>query len=786
LSQRGVPFLSLTIKPGELDALVAEGRYGDAAKLAEKAEDYARAGGLYERIWEFEAAARCFRAEGDLERSLANAIDSKSSQLVQELAEALRERGKDGQRAAMEVFGRKRIFANAGAFAEELDDKDAAIEFYQKGHLDLDAARLLEEVGRDREAGRLLERVVEADDDSPGVVEARLRLGILLARRLQHEEAVRYLQLASKHDDTKIPARRALIVELVALGLRDAARDVLAGARADDPDLADDVEEVIRLHRAELQPRTNEDDTEVVAGRYRIKKLLGAGAAGRVFRARDEVGGRTVAIKMFSAAQARGHQAYERFVREARVTGSLRHQNLVEVFDFSEELAFLVMEYMVGGSLADRLKDGMSQRAVMRMALDLLAGLEIAHQRGIIHRDVKPHNIFFDARGTAKLGDFGVAHLLDLGQTQTGGLIGTLAYMPPEQITGARLTITADLYSVGITLFEALTGRLPFMGPDFVAQHLGEKPPVVSTVADGLSADWDPILTRLLLKDPTSRYEAVDELRQAIEAVDLGEEAMPKPLVLPRAVPITEAAAKPKRALSESGGDVFDEVDDEDVERYQFETSIGRTDVSVLSRAVDTSLDRSVIIERYTAGGLDEASERRLYSLARGGGPFLQRALSYDDDQGIVVYEAPAGTPIGEAFDEPPAPRMVMRLLKRLARAVAPLHELGRFHGSLDTRTVVVDEAGNPTILACGLGEVPAGADTTTDVAAILALVQSILELEGAPNTIADRLVDTMAAAASNPERAMIRSMAEPTTGEELYSFADALEIALLKAQQRG
>src|SRR5690606_3187921 len=135
--------------------------------------------------------------------------------------------------------------------------------------------------------------------------------------------------------------------------------------------------------------------------------------------------------------------------------------------------------------------------------LDVLAGLELIHQRGVIHRDVKPDNIFFDARGTAKLGDFGVAHLLDLGQTQTGGLIGTLAYVAPEQITGAPLTITADLYALGVTLFEALTGRLPFLGPDFVAQHLGETPPAPSTLASEVAASWDPIVARLLEKDPS-------------------------------------------------------------------------------------------------------------------------------------------------------------------------------------------------------------------------------------------------------------------------------------------
>src|SRR5512138_2727852 len=149
--------------------------------------------------------------------------------------------------------------------------------------------------------------------------------------------------------------------------------------------------------------------------------------------------------------------AYERFVREARLASTLRHPSLVEVYDVSVERGFLVMEYLPGGSLAQRLAAGrLTPVQVRRMALDVIAGLEAAHHRGVVHRDVKPANIFFDARGTAKLGDFGVAHLVDLGQTQTGGLIGTLAYMSPEQITGAPISIAADMYALGVTLFEAV------------------------------------------------------------------------------------------------------------------------------------------------------------------------------------------------------------------------------------------------------------------------------------------------------------------------------------------
>src|SRR4029079_16069415 len=119
---------------------------------------------------------------------------------------------------------------------------------------------------------------------------------------------------------------------------------------------------------------------------------------------------------------------------------------------------------------------------VRGVLLGVLDGLEAAHARGVIHRDVKPHNIFFSMSGEAQLGDFGVAHLQELGATQTAGFIGTLAYMSPEQISGAPLHFSTDLYALGVTAFQPLPARLPFRGPDFVAQHLGETAPRPSSL----------------------------------------------------------------------------------------------------------------------------------------------------------------------------------------------------------------------------------------------------------------------------------------------------------------
>src|SRR5690606_13848742 len=214
----------------------------------------------------------------------------------------------------------------------------------------------------------------------------------------------------------------------------DAAQEVLIQARVDDASLPATVDELVRARRG-LAGQDRSTRSELVAGRYRVGRLLGAGASGRVHQAVDEVTGRAVALKLLAATAAQGSPAWERFAREARLAASLHHPNLVEVLDVSTAGGYLVMELMVGGSLEDRLEDGpMAPAQVRRLALELLAGLGLAHERGVIHRDVKPANVFLDARGSAKLGDFGVAHLLDLGQTQTGGLIGTLAYMSPEQV----------------------------------------------------------------------------------------------------------------------------------------------------------------------------------------------------------------------------------------------------------------------------------------------------------------------------------------------------------------
>ncbi|MBA3391205.1 MAG: protein kinase [Deltaproteobacteria bacterium] len=744
-----------------VDELLAAGRHLDAARAASELGDHGRAADLYEKLWDFRSALGAARAAGDLARALRYAIEIDDTLQIHELLTALGETP-EGARASLDVLAKMRRHAMAAEIAERIGDISRAIDHYTRAHDEINAARLLEKDGRDREAGRLLERALDlaaVHEKAP----LQLALGRILARRGAYPEAARLLQGARDNEALRKEAQRHLVAVLAAMGLRDGARDTLLELRAQDPEIPADLDSYLRAWRDEVTERkVGGRDREIIAGRYRIDRLLGAGASGRVFLATDEVAGRSVAIKMFFAAGARGGAAYERFVREARLASTLRHPSLVEVYDVSVERGFLVMEYLPGGSLQQRLAipDGSGRLPpvqVRRMVLDIIGGLEAAHHRGVVHRDVKPANIFFDARGTAKLGDFGVAHLVDLGQTQTGGLIGTLAYMSPEQITGAPISIAADLYSVGVTLFEAVTGRLPFLGPDFVAQHLGEPAPAPSTVAADVALGWDPILEGLLVKNPRERTPTLGDLRRQLETLDLGSRSVIglRPRRDSRPHSIAQLAAEDEVKL-----------------RYQFETPLGATPISQLARAVDTVLDRSVVIERFDTS--DEATRalERARMLGRAQSPYVQRALGLDWNARSAVFEAPSGASFADAPPQLPGAEVV-RLLKRLARAAAAIHEVGGSHGAIGPRTVVLDDGAVPTVMAAGLGPVNE-ATQADDVAAIIALVAQIAECDPSFDVLVRELADEVGAA--------VPTYAPPFDGESLYTAADALDIAVLAA----
>jgi serine/threonine protein kinase len=245
-----------------------------------------------------------------------------------------------------------------------------------------------------------------------------------------------------------------------------------------------------------------------IAGRYRLDEQLGAGSTSEVWAATDLELDRPVALKLL----ARDADPV-RFEREARAVAALAHPNICTVYDFGETdgRPFIVLEYLPGGSLDERMSYGerVLDDETERIAGDLAAGLAHAHQRGIVHRDLKPANVLFGASGHAKLADFGLALLGDAPSlTSADTVLGTAAYIAPEQVAGLPVTPATDVYAFGVILFRMLTGRLPFEAADaytLATMHRDRPPPSVLDLRPDAPARLESLCFAALAKSPSDR-----------------------------------------------------------------------------------------------------------------------------------------------------------------------------------------------------------------------------------------------------------------------------------------
>ena len=260
-------------------------------------------------------------------------------------------------------------------------------------------------------------------------------------------------------------------------------------------------------------------------GRYRILRVLGKGAMGVVYLAHDPQIDREIALKTIRFSEAEGsfnpEEAKARFLKEARISGRLQHPNIVTVFDVGEDggTLFLAMEYVPGGSLSQRLADpdSLPLHERIRITAEVADALAHAHDRGVLHRDVKPANILLTPHLDAKVTDFGIGKLLtgDTDLTSTGQMVGSPAYMSPEQIKGDKLDARTDIFSLGVVLYQAITLRKPFPADTLttlVYQILHEEPPDPSTLHENLPAEYSPILHKCLAKKREERYQSAAEL----------------------------------------------------------------------------------------------------------------------------------------------------------------------------------------------------------------------------------------------------------------------------------
>jgi serine/threonine protein kinase len=246
-------------------------------------------------------------------------------------------------------------------------------------------------------------------------------------------------------------------------------------------------------------------------GKYELLECLG-GTSAQVYRARDRNLGRTVAFKILSETGLADRETKARFLAEARLTGSLAHENVIAFYDYGEENGrpFLVMEYLAGESLRSQIREGRSGdlRAKLLLARQIAGALAYVHSKGIIHRDVKPDNIWVDVTGQVKLVDFGIAKSDALSLTGAGFTVGTPYYMAPEQIRGLKPTHLVDVYSFGVLLFELATGVRPFEGPavDQIFDSIQHQPLDLGLLQRvGVPTNLSDLIQELADKDPSKR-----------------------------------------------------------------------------------------------------------------------------------------------------------------------------------------------------------------------------------------------------------------------------------------
>jgi serine/threonine-protein kinase len=272
---------------------------------------------------------------------------------------------------------------------------------------------------------------------------------------------------------------------------------------------------------------------EVLADRYEVEELVGAGGMSSVYRAHDRLLDRKVALKVMHQHYGEDPEYVERFRREARSVASLSHPNVVTVIDRGEHEGrqFIVFEYIEGENLKQLIqrRGPAPVRTALELAKQIALALSFAHQQGLIHRDVKPQNVLLNGEGSAKVTDFGIARSLDLqhGMTQTGTVLGTSDYIAPEQAQGQNVDEHTDVYSLGVVLYELLTGEVPFPGESFVAvamRHINEPPPPLHDSRPDVPADVEAIVRRAMAKDPADRFASMADFCAAIDGALAGLE----------------------------------------------------------------------------------------------------------------------------------------------------------------------------------------------------------------------------------------------------------------------
>ncbi|GAA1342726.1 Stk1 family PASTA domain-containing Ser/Thr kinase [Streptomyces sanglieri] len=310
----------------------------------------------------------------------------------------------------------------------------------------------------------------------------------------------------------------------------------------------------------------------VAGGRYQLRDLLGEGGMASVYLAYDTALDRQVAIKTLHTELGREQSFRERFRREAQAVAKLQHTNIVSVFDTGEDelggalMPYIVMEYVEGQPLGSVLQTDIQNHGAMpadralKVTSDVLAALDTSHEMGLVHRDIKPGNVMMTKRGVVKVMDFGIARAMQSGvtsMTQTGMVVGTPQYLSPEQALGRGVDARSDLYSVGIMLFQLLTGRIPFDADSPLAiayAHVQEEPVAPSTINRSITPAMDALVARALKKNPNERFPSAAAMQDEIARVLAASGSTGAPVIV-------AGGGAPANSGSGVGSAVFPPVD---------------------------------------------------------------------------------------------------------------------------------------------------------------------------------------------------------------------------------
>jgi serine/threonine protein kinase len=304
---------------------------------------------------------------------------------------------------------------------------------------------------------------------------------------------------------------------------------------------------------------------------YTLLEPIGHGGMAAVYRARQETLDRTVAVKVLSEHLATSDEFMARFTREARTAANMRHPNVITVHDFGQDergVPYLVLEYVDGATLADLMDAGLEDSRIPDLLDQIAAGLDYAHSRGVIHRDVKPGNVLLTEDRRVVLADFGLAWLLEgaIHLTLTGGVIGTPEYMSPEQASGQRVDARTDVYALGVVLFEMLTGDRPFTGDSpigILLKHVQAPVPSIAALRPDLPPAVDMVVQQALAKDPDQRFQTASALARVFrEALCGARDAFGERSIVPAGAdePADASSAAQPGPLKGEGDDSWQSV----------------------------------------------------------------------------------------------------------------------------------------------------------------------------------------------------------------------------------